>query len=388
VVGRPLDRSHRLRHSPSFGAVVRGGFGAACGLWLLLAGCQSTPGEHYTTKTLPPNLIASRRDNAQTIDLSRLASLAVNSEVIDRGDVIEVTIATGLSEKENFTQGVRVRDDGTAEVPVVGPVQVAGMELVEAEAAISAACIQRQLYRNPYVTVTMKHQRVNNVTVVGAVEKPGVYRIPRGRSDLLAAIVEAGGLSEDAGTNVEIRNPSTGPKSPDPIASTNPGGLDAVGHSVPGQTVGTLAPALRDSIRVDLVSATKNGTGYVVGDGAVVHVEKRDPEPVHVLGLVHKPNRYEFPIGQDLRVLEAISLAGGITNPVADKIFVIRKKPESSQTAIVEMKISEAKRNEKDNLLLSPGDVVSVEQTPLTIFLDTIRLINVGVGASLPLTAL
>ena len=54
----------------------------------------------------------------------------------------------------------------------------------------------------------MDAKRVDRVTVVGAVKKPGVYEIPRGSSDLLAAIVTAGGLADDAGTEVEIRSPA------------------------------------------------------------------------------------------------------------------------------------------------------------------------------------
>jgi len=353
-----------------------------------IAGCQTTvPGEHYSVATMPETMIAMKRENARTVDLSKLASVAVNSELIDVKDVIDVTISTGLSEKESYTQPVRVRDDGVADIPVVGPVQVAGLELAEAEAAISAACIQRQLYRSPHVTVTMKHQRMNRVTVVGAVKEPGVHQIPRGQSDLLASLVAAGGLSDDAGTNVEIRNPMKSSPPPDPVASNLSDDVSAVGHTLPG--LSTALGSTRNSIKVDLVAATKQGTGaFVVEDGAVVSVEKRDPEPVHVMGLVQKPNRYEFPIGEDLRVLDAIALAGWVTSPVANKVYIIRKKPESSKTAIIEVSIAQAKQTDESNLRLSPGDIVSVEQTPMTMFMSTVQKLSWGVGATLPLTTL
>ena len=45
------------------------------------------------------------------------------------------------------------------------------------------------------------------VRVVGAVEKPGVYDLPSAGSDLLSAIVAAGGLADNAGTLVELRHP-------------------------------------------------------------------------------------------------------------------------------------------------------------------------------------
>jgi polysaccharide export outer membrane protein len=141
------------------------------------------------------------------------------------------------------------------------------------------------------------------------------------------------------------------------------------------------------SVRVDLISATRAGGGqYHLDDGGVVHVEKRTPEPVFVEGLVMKPNRYDYPPAEELRLLGAIALAGGASNTVADKVYVIRKKPDSNDTFVINLKISDAKRNEQANVLLAPGDVVSVEQTPGTVVMDVFKRLNLGIGATLPLT--
>jgi polysaccharide export outer membrane protein len=80
-------------------------------------------------------------------------------------------------------------------------------------------------------------------------------------------------------------------------------------------------------------------------------------------------------------------MAGGLSNPVADKIYVIRRKPGTTETILISLKLSDAKRNEQANLLLAPGDVVSVEQTPGTVLIDALRMMNLGIGATLPLTA-
>ena len=363
----------------------------------LVAGCQSTGGSKYTFRDMPPELVAVRRENAQTLDLQGLAQASANSNVIDRGDVIEVAISAGLDEKDTVRLPVRVGDDGIAPLPEIGPVALAGMEMEAAEATIVRACIERQLYRRPNVTVTMKKQRVNRVTVIGAVEKPDVYELPRGRCDLFAALVAAKGLAKDAGTIVEIRNPNrpTGSRR-DPVASGGLGGINTVGvadgsaesaATAALDTESTTGGPLR-TIRIDLVSATKSGTGdYLLSDGAVVRVEKRDPEPLHVMGLVKKPNRYEFPIAEDVRVTDAIALAGGTSQAVCDKIFVIRRKPDGSGTAVIQVSLRQAKRNSRANLSLAPGDVVSVEQTPATILMETLNVVRFGVGASLPLGA-
>jgi polysaccharide export outer membrane protein len=164
----------------------------------------------YHVKSLPIEFQAASVPNPKTIDLSRLASVAVSNELIDRGDVLELTLVTGYGRLDTTTTPIRVGDDGAASVPLVGKVELAGLELEAAEQAIASAGMHRGVFRNPHVTVTMKRPRVNKVTVIGAVEKPGVYDLPRGSSALLAALVAAGGLTDEAGTEVEIRRPPRG----------------------------------------------------------------------------------------------------------------------------------------------------------------------------------
>lgn len=375
-------------------------FGIVCSLLgFVISGC-ATSGQHYTHLTMPAQLAAGKRDNVQTLDLTRLARATSNSDVIDRGDVIEVAISAGLDEKDTVTLPVRVNEDGFAMLPEIGPVQLAGQEMEAAEATIVAACIEKELYRRPNVTVTMKRQRMNRVMVVGAVKKPDVYELPRGRSDLLAAIVAAGGLEEDAGTNVEIRNPrrATGHR-PSPIAADLRPGVDTVGHTnsllpatagIDGAGTDVIpvvdADGKMESIQVDLVSATKTGrSAYLIEDGGVVSIEKRDPEPLHVIGLVRKPDRYDFPIAEDLRVTDAVALAGGTSLALADKVFVVRRVPQSNDTAVIQVSLRQAKRNAQANLRLEPGDVVSVENTPATVLYEAFNIIRFNVSAGLPL---
>ena len=350
---------------------------------LLSAGLLGCATGRYQAGKLPAFLLAPPIENPQTVDLSRLAISTSTSDWIDRGDVLEVSISAGLSAQDNFTFPVRINDNGDANLPVIGTISLAGLELEGAEAAINAVCVSRGLYKNPHVTVEMKRQRMNRVTVVGAVKEPGIYEIPRGACDLLAAIVSAKGLAPDAGTHVEIRRPLNSArirKQPDRIAGQKSGGVSVAGHSTSSE-VQNVQPI---SLRVNLVSAAKAGTnGYRVEDGGIVMVEKRDPKPVYVMGLVKKPGRYEFPVAEDLRVLDAIALAGGVSSTVADKVFVIRRMPDRNEPAVVQLSIRKAKQNGSVNLRLMPGDTVTIEKTPATVLLDAIFLIRFGVGASL-----
>jgi polysaccharide export outer membrane protein len=358
-------------------------------LLLTLMGCMHD--NMYRAVDLPAHLMAPQIDNPQTVDLTRLAINHTGTRSIDNGDVLELTIAAGLSRDETTTLPVRVNDQGHAEIPVIGSVPVAGLEPEGAEAAIAAACIQQGLYRSPNITVSVIRQRMNRITVIGAVKEQGVFEIPRRSSDLVAALVSAGGLATDAGSEIEIRQPAGTQdvrNTRDRIAVSGADGVTPAAHTeidtnLSGGPQWNAKPRL---IRVNLAKAAEEGTqGYSLADGAIVRVEKRDPMPIHVMGLVMKPGRYEYPVAEEMRLLDVVSQAGGLTSPVADKVYVIRKVDQNKNSAVIIASLRRAKRDRRENLRLTPGDIVSVERTPTTVIFSAIKLINVGAGASIPL---
>jgi polysaccharide biosynthesis/export protein len=339
---------------------------------------------------MPPEYAIAPRQNAQTIDLSKLATSAVSSELIDRGDVLEVTIETGYDKERvnnNNSLSIRVGEDGMAQVSLIGPVQVAGLELTGAEQVIRMAAVERGIYRNPSVTVLMKHQRVNKVTVVGAVKEPGTYELPRANSGLLAALVAAQGLSEEAGTDIEIRRPAlraNPPPSGDKVAQ-GPNQLASY-----RETQADVRPT--SSVRIDLIAATKqtnSNQNWSLDDGDVVMVERRDPQPIEVIGMVTKPGQFPLPAGKDLHVLDALALAGGTTTPYLDKINLIRRVPDRKEPLVVRISLHEAKTKGQGNLLLGAGDVVVVEQTGPNFAMDIFRTfapytLGATIGATVP----
>ena len=359
-------------------SVVARALAEALLLVLGVTGCAQH--RDYCAGRCPAELQAPPVHNAQTVDLSRFAGPPVSNERVGCGDVLDVSLAAGLGGDAISRFPIRVGDDGMAFLPEIGSLPLAGLELPGAEQTIAAACVHRGLYRQPQVTVTMARQRVNRITVVGAVKDPGIHELPREASYLMAAIVAAGGLDEDAGTNVEIRRPAA----PSRLASGGPSlsGESAVrfaGHAkdIPQQRV--------DLVCLDLANSVLEGTASnYLDDGTVVRVERRHPDPVQVVGLVHKPGQYDFPVNHELRVFGAIAMAGGLSHKLANKVLVIRNRPDGQGTVLIEVDLRAAKRNAEENLRLAPGDLVSVEQTPLTVMIDVITKIPFGIGATVP----
>jgi polysaccharide biosynthesis/export protein len=349
------------------------------------AGCNSA----YRVSRLPAEYLAPAPVNAENINLAGLADTTVSREIIQLGDVLDISMVTDYAKLTTTTTPVRVADDGTIVVPLVGKVAVAGLEVEEAEQLISSESITRGVFRNPCITVTMKECRTNKITVVGAVEEPGTIELPRANSSLLNALVAAGGLRKDADTEIEIRR------------------TDSRNLGANRQQTGGLQAA--DKKRNDLVLASHNEEQPVAGaslavtkvnldttnrrteklpelrDGDVIYVAKRVPKPVYVLGLVRKPGEFPYPVNQELRVLDAIALAGGCSNPLAEDVLVIRRLPEKSEPIRIAVSLQAAKQGQ-DNVALAPGDTVSVEHTPVTAFADMIQtFVRVGLGASMTL---
>ena len=369
---------------------------------LLVAAGPGCSGKRYTYRTLPKEYLAAPAENIEEIGLTKLHVPPVNSQLIDIGDVLEVTITTnsggmysgGSGGSANLplrTTPVRVFEDGTAHIPTIGRVHLAGFEVNQAEQVIAAAGRERQVYVNPYVMVKRDKPYTNRIWVIGAVEDPGVQEVTRSESSLLGVLVAAGDLTDDAGPEVIIRraalpgsppNPLQLPPLPPPDQRMAAGaGVEQTAHQQP------LQPTIDNGveiIRVNLMDAAATGnSGGPLRDGDVVIVPKRAPKQIYVLGLVRNPKEYELPTNEDVRLLAALAMAGGRTMQAADKVRLIRQVSGQQEPVVTRLSVREAKANGEANMLLAPGDVVSVEETPITMVVKTVTdVIRIGIGGS------
>lgn len=352
---------------------------------LSLTGCHG-PNHFFAESTyfgrkLPDGMRLAERPKVLTVDMTRLAGGAGDSDTINTGDVLEVKIAAGLSEKDQSTMGSRVADDGTITLPEIGTLNVVGIEPSGAESLIRTAAVSKQLFNNPAVTVRITDRRMNTVRVMGAVKLPGTYKLPPNSSDIVSALAAAQGLADDAGQYVEVRNPIVRTPIERPAIVGDPSQpWSNVSHS--GEAAATNSGGM-NAYSIDLISAAKAGDGqYIIEDGGVVMVEKRDPEVIYIQGLVRKPDRYEFPVGEDLHLLDAIALAGGISNQLANKIYIVRKTAQGSDPTVIEVSYRAATHSTESNMLLGPGDVIKVAHTPATVFMEALNIIRFGINGS------
>jgi polysaccharide export outer membrane protein len=336
-------------------------------------GCQSAA---YRAEVLPAEFRAAATKSNQAINLAQITSPGTSNSILAPGDLLEITVATGRSEENARPIFSRVADDGAVDVPIIGPVHVAGMEEFEASQSIVKEAVQRGMYRHPYVTVQIRSKAVNRITVLGAVPKPGVHEIPRGGCDLVTAIAAAGGLKATASTDIEIirqAKPAFAQQKADDL-SPNPNAVQTASHQQLGDSEALLIGenvdlTARQSqvLQIDLANMDfADSSNYSLNDRDIVRVIQQKKKMIYVAGLVKRPGQFELPTDQDLHLVDAIALAGGRSSPVADKLLVIRHRGEQSEPLFIQASLSKAKKNGLENLRLAPGDTITVEQTPST----------------------
>jgi len=349
---------------------------------LMLSGCHHG---YYTPSSLPHQFQASASRDPELINWTNISSQAAAENRIDPGDLLEVTILSGIEDGQLPAYPLRVAENGTVNVPLIGPAHVAGLELVQAEQAITQLALRKEIYRNPTVSVQMKERKTNRVTVMGPVKKPGTYALRAANSTLFDAIVAANGLDDNADTVVEVRNPPAYPSGNMLPRTDGPGIAGDASNDLVGYQQPLAGGGRPESVLVNLASTKKDDlTKRPLEDGAVVMVHRQEPKVVHVMGLVNNAGQFEVPGNQDIHLLDAIAMARGRTMQLANKVCVVRNVPGQSDPVIIQLSVKDAKSNTNSNLRLMDGDVVSVEETPLTFTIETLRsFIRFGFSSTL-----
>src|SRR6266852_3871864 len=212
--------------------------------------------------------------------------------LIGTGDLLEVS----LYGMPDFKTEVRVSSGGEISLPMLGTVAVAGLSVEQAETLIERKLSQKSLFNDPHVTVFEKEYATQGISLLGEVQRPGIYPL-LGSRKLYDAISAAGGTTPKAGRYVLITRRN------DPQ------------HSVRIPLLTSAPETMQNNVVVepgDTIVGSKAGVVYVVGD-------------------VRQPGGFVMENGNEITVLKAIALAQG-TNPNAalNAARLIRKTPEGS----------------------------------------------------------
>jgi len=124
---------------------------------------------------------------------------ATDDTTLGPGDVFTVRIYG----EEELSGDHQVAPDGTINFPLLGAVQVNGLEPPAVADEIRQALKERDLLRDPHVSVYVEQYASKRVSVVGAVANPGAFKLEPGMT-VVQAISMAGGFSSLADRDATV----------------------------------------------------------------------------------------------------------------------------------------------------------------------------------------
>lgn len=286
--------------------------------------------------------------------------------VIGPQDVLSITVW-----EEQLAGKFAVEADGTFTFPLIGRIKAGSLTLRELEAELIGR-LKDGFFVNPQVTVAVEQYRSQRVFVMGEVRAPGPQALT-GDMTLIEALARAGSTLASAGDEaIVVRPPAgsalTGPLLPnpslaaaaegnngDPVSATlGVGSAPQVPRTRDGNTSEAVIAQARathaEVIRVD-IRDLQNGVlaqNVRLRDGDTVFVPRAPT--MFVFGQVRSPG--EYPIKSETTVLQALSLAGGVTD-----------RGSTGRVRIVRLVGGEKKEiNARLNDLVQPGDTLIVQE--------------------------
>jgi polysaccharide export outer membrane protein len=194
----------------------------------------------------------------------------------------------------------------------------------------AAASRIRELYAKDYLvdpklTLTVDEYATEFISVIGFVKSPGQIPMPvSGRLDLASAMATAGGLAENAdANNIQL----------------------------------VRASGTTSNFSMSSIEGASGRIQLAAGDRIIVNQSAFVGKSLTVLGQVGKPGPVAFPLNGRLDLVNAIALAGGLTELANPKKVTINRK---GTVTVVDFKVI-SQRGDRP-LMLQPDDVITVAE--------------------------
>jgi polysaccharide export outer membrane protein len=236
---------------------------------------------------------------------------------------------------------VRIDPNGFIELPLIGRIHAAGQTVEQLRGALAARLAK--YIESPQITISILDYRSQPISVLGAVNTPGLHQL-QGPKRLLDVISSAGGLRPDAGSVVTItRQMKWGEL---PLAGARP---DSSGqYSIAG-------------LRLDDLTGGRNPAANIeVRPNDVISVARADI--VYVVGEVKKAGGFPLTSHDGISVLRALSLAEGLTRDASPKKARILRRSGSgpSQTTEVSVNVQDLLAGRAPDPQLHADDVLFI----------------------------
>lgn len=204
-----------------------------------------------------------------------LAQDKIYEDKLGAGDSIRIQVF----QSPELTLETRIQETGSISYPLIGSAKLAGLSIPDAEKVLAKALKSGGFLQLPQVTIALVQARRKQVSVLGAVGRPGQFPLETTNTRLSEILAVAGGISP-AGSDVAI---------------------------ITGQRNG--AP-MRQEINVASIYIDGKSANDVLMEGGDVVYVHRAPV-VYVYGEAQRPGA--FRLERNMTVMQALVMAGGPT---------------------------------------------------------------------------
>lgn len=302
---------------------------------------------------------AQAQPQKAAVPASSTTAAAVASYILGPDD--QVTI-WALGVPEITDKPVRVDPGGWLDVPVAGRVQAAGLTTSQ----LREELVKRltTFVHTPEIAVNIVAFRSQPVSVIGAVNAPGVHQL-EGRKSVVEVLAIAGGLREDAGNTITITRR-----------------LESGGFNMPGATKDESGQFAVLSLAIStIMDASKPTENIPVLPFDVISVPRASM--IYVMGDVQKPGGYVLTERETYSVLQALSMAGGTTRTAASgRTRILRQNKGAAQRQEIALDLKRVLNGKATDVPLQPEDILFVpSNTTKTVGIKTVEaLVGLGTG--------
>jgi len=235
---------------------------------------------------------------------------------------------------------IRIDGEGDIQVPLAGTVHVAGFTVQQTEQELDK--VLSKYIKHPQVVVNVAEVRSQPVSVVGAVNSPGVHQV-QGHKTVLEMLAMAGGIRQDAGYSIRITRKVEWGCIPLPGAQLDASGKYSVAEVNLRKIMDAKTP--EENIQIfphDVISVPK-------------------AEMVYVIGEVHRSGGFVLGEHQSISVLQVLSLAEGL-NSGADPRHakILRLNASADQREELKVDVKDALNGKKPDTPMHGEDILFI----------------------------
>ncbi|HTA42907.1 MAG TPA: polysaccharide biosynthesis/export family protein [Bryobacteraceae bacterium] len=257
-------------------------------------------------------LVISSIGLAQSDSRSSLPTQLPSTYVLGPGDQIAIQLTPEGDEINGKLW--RIDEAGDVVVPLAGTVHASGLTTRDLASVLAERL--RVYFRGPQVIVSVAEMRSQPVSIVGAVNTPGVHQL-LGHKTLIETLALAGGLRPDAGYRLKITRETEWGTIPLAGATTDKEGSFSVAE------VGLKS----------LMDAANPAENIAIMPNDVITVPVA--EMIYVIGDVKKSGGFVLGERRQMSVLQALALSEGLgPSARADEARILRANGTDSRTEL------------------------------------------------------